>query len=199
VEFWNENVIESSWKVLQELRKEFDFILIGGWASWLITKTLKSRDVDIVVDYQELEKIRLRYDLKHNSNLRKYEIRIRGIDVDIYVPHYSKIGIDLSKIKIVKIQGFKVVCPEQLLIMKQFVWKKRTGEKKKKDEIDIFALVTVVDFDKYKEFLKQENKMSYIDDLISVVKNFKDYKYLNLTPRKFKLLKEKILKELKRL
>ena len=48
-EFWNSLLTEKSWEILQELRKNYDFILIGGWAVYLLTKQKKSKDIDIVI------------------------------------------------------------------------------------------------------------------------------------------------------
>ena len=90
MEFWNDIVTERSWQVLQDFKRKFDFVLIGGWAAYLYAKTNKSRDIDLIVDFTELEKIRNNYALKKNVKLNKYEIIIDEIDIDIYVPYYSK-------------------------------------------------------------------------------------------------------------
>jgi len=31
MEFWNDEIIEKSWKKLIELKSEISFVLIGGW------------------------------------------------------------------------------------------------------------------------------------------------------------------------
>ncbi|PIY70044.1 hypothetical protein COY89_03190, partial [Candidatus Roizmanbacteria bacterium CG_4_10_14_0_8_um_filter_36_36] len=72
--FYQSIVTEKSWKMLQMLKKNIDFILIGGWAVYLYAKTLKSKDIDIIVDYQELDKIKKNFQLIKNDRLRKYEI-----------------------------------------------------------------------------------------------------------------------------
>jgi hypothetical protein len=36
-EFYHDLITEKSLKVLQDLKKKFDFILIGGWAIYLYT------------------------------------------------------------------------------------------------------------------------------------------------------------------
>ena len=36
-------ITEESWKKLQEMRKSFDFILIGGWAIYVYTKMHKDK------------------------------------------------------------------------------------------------------------------------------------------------------------
>ena len=56
-EFWNELVTQASWERLQELSKEIDFVLIGGWAAYLWTGKHKSKDIDIIVDYETLAEI----------------------------------------------------------------------------------------------------------------------------------------------
>jgi len=123
MEFWNSLLTEKSWNILLELSKEpFDFILIGGWAAYLWTNLHKSKDVDIVLeDIQALDYLKKKYNLKKNDNLKKYEIQFEEIDVDIYVPFYSKLAIPAEEIKkyATRIKGLKVVKPEALLILKQ--------------------------------------------------------------------------------
>ena len=52
-EFYHDLITEESFKILQEFGKKFKFILIGGWAVFLYAKSLKSKDIDIVIDYDE--------------------------------------------------------------------------------------------------------------------------------------------------
>ena len=197
MEYWNDLITERSFEVLQKIKKEFKFILIGGWATYLYSKTLKSRDIDIIMDYKELEKIKLNYNLKKNENLRKYEIIIDGIEIDIYVAFYSNLTIPLDKISTKSIESFNVINIEELIILKQGALLDR-GESEKgfKDKIDILSLLFNCDinFDKYKEILKNNKKDYFLKNLISLVKNFKEYKYFYKNPREFKLNKEKVLK-----
>jgi len=199
LEFWNEAIIEKSWKVLQELKKKIKFILIGGWAIWLLTKTLKSKDIDIIVDFKELTKLKEKFQIKKNQRLKKYELVMDEVDIDIYVPYYSDLGVPLSKIKTITIQGFRIPEPQYLLVMKQHTYRQREGPKKEKDLIDIFALTTVTDLKKYLQLTKELNKPQYVNDLIAIIRSFKDYQFLNLTPRKFKLIKKSIIEKLKHL
>ena len=119
MEYWNSMLTEKSWKILHEIRKQFNFVLIGGWAVYLWAKTHKSRDIAIVVDFQTLEKLKKDYGLRKNDHLKKYEIKQDEIDIDIYVPYYSKLAIPVEEIKSAKIEGFDVAKPEFLLILKQ--------------------------------------------------------------------------------
>lgn len=170
--------------------------MIGGWAIWLLTKTLKSKDIDIIVDFKELTKLKEKFQIKKNQHLKKYELVIDEVDIDIYVPYYSDLGVPLNKIKTITIQGFKIPEPQYLLVMKQYTYHKREGPKKEKDLIDIFALTTVTDLKKYLQLTKELNKPQYVNDLIALIRSFKDYQFLNITPRKFKLMKNQSLKNL---
>ena len=150
MEFWNDIVTERSWQVLQDFKRKFDFVLIGGWAAYLYAKTNKSRDIDLIVDFTELEKIRNNYALKKNVKLNKYEIIIDEIDIDIYVPYYSKFIIpteDLIK-QVNQVQGFKVLKPEYLILLKQQAEQDRAHSSKGlKDRIDIISILLNCHFD----------------------------------------------------
>ena len=93
MKYYQDIITEKSWQLLQEFRKEYKFILIGGWAVYLLTKQLKSKDIDIIIDYQELDRLKSDYLIYKNDRLKKYEINHQGIDVDIYLPFYSNIGL----------------------------------------------------------------------------------------------------------
>ena len=169
----------------------------------MYTKQLKSKDIDIVVDIQELQKLK-KENLSKNDNLKKYEIKFDEIDVDIYVSHFSKLAISPEDLHnyTSKLEGFKVVSPEALVILKQGAESERGHSiKGEKDRIDIVSLLffSEIDFHKYKNILKKHFLEPYIDRLIFLLKDFKDYDSLNLSPREFKIKKGKILERLKKL
>ncbi len=202
-EFWNSYLTEKSWKILQEFRKKYDFILIGGWAIWLWTKQQKSKDVDIVVSIKELQKLKSE-NMSKNNRLKKYEVKEGEIDIDIYVEHFSELTISPEKLKNYseKVEGFKVASPESLLILKQGAYKDRKNSVKgEKDLIDILSILffSDINLNKYSSILKDNSLSNYIKDLIVIVRNFKDYNSLKLTLREFKLKKEELIKELRRL
>ena len=202
MEYWNELITQKSWEVLQKL-KEINFILIGGWAAYLWTKSHKSKDIDIIVDFGELEKIKNEFTLNKNDNLKKYEIKIDEVDIDIYVPFYSKLNLPVEFVikNTTKIHGFNVVKPEILLILKQGAEIDREGnEKGLKDRIDIMDLLlkTDINFREYKEILEKYNLKEYEKRIVSIIKNFKEIKYLKLNPREFKLKKGEILNIIKK-
>ena len=58
MDFWNDISTRKSWDLLKILKKKFNFIVIGGWAIYLWTNALKSKDIDIILtDWNDLEKI----------------------------------------------------------------------------------------------------------------------------------------------
>ena len=201
MDYWHGILTEKSWKVLQELKGRFDFILIGGWATYLWARTHKSKDIDIIVGFPVLSKLKREYDLGKNDNLKKYEISIDEIDVDIYVPFYSELALPLEKVEHEMIEGLKVAKLEYLLILKQAAEEERShSEKGEKDRIDIISLLLNCDvnFKKYHALLEENGKAEYFKKLMQMVQNFMDYKYLNLSPRELKLKKRKILEDMKK-
>lgn len=203
MEYWNSLLTEKSWELLQEIRKKYNFTLIGGWAVYLWTKTQKSKDIDIIVGINELQKLK-QENLGKNDALKKYEIKKQEIDIDIYVEHYSKLAIPVEDIHLYKesIEGFYVASPEVLLILKQGAEIDRGNSiKGEKDRIDIISMLffSRIELNKYREILKKYGLENYIERLISLIRNFREYDKLDLNPREFKLNKERVLKELKRI
>ncbi len=200
MEYWNSQLTEKSWKLLQEIRKKYEFILIGGWATYLWTKQQKSKDTDIVVEINELQKLK-NENLIKNERLKKYEIKSEEIDIDIYVSHFSTLSIPPEEIKnyTTETEGFKLACPEALLILKQGAEiSRRNSIKGEKDKIDILSLLFLTNFDikKYLQIIKKYFLANYKEELISIIKSFIDYSSLNLTAREFKLKKQGVLKKL---
>ncbi len=203
MEFWNKSVLEKSWKTLLEINKKFNVILIGGWATYIHTKTLKSRDVDVIADFETLQKIKKTYYLKKNPKLKKYEAIVNEISVDIYVPYFSNLPIppeDLEK-HVVHLEGFKVLKPEPLLIMKQKAEMERKNSiKGEKDRTDILNLLinANINMKKYIELTKKYNLPHYPTQLKRIIQeSLKEYKYMGIqNPRKIKKIKEKLLNQL---
>src|SRR3989338_4406309 len=119
MEFWNSTLTEKSWNILLEINKKpFKFIVIGGWAAYLWTKLHKSKDLDIVLkDFKDLDYLKNNYNLVKNDHLKKYEIKFEEIDLDIYVPFFSKLAIPPEELKDYSsiIENLEVVSPEALL------------------------------------------------------------------------------------
>ncbi len=205
-EFWHESLTEESWKKLQELSKETDLIVIGGWSVWLWTKQHKSKDIDIIVGFGELAKLKEKYVLEKNDRLKKYEIKMQGFDVDIYVPFYSKLALpteELAKEK-VKIEGISTITCEALLVLKQGAEIERRGTVKgQKDIIDILTILAYapIDFRKYFELLKKHKKEGFAKELATEIAQFNPVdseRYLGLRFLEFNKKKKELLEKIKK-
>ena len=143
-DYYQSVVTDKSWSLLQLLSKRFDFVLIGGWAVWVYTKALKSKDIDIIVGYDTLPALKEQFSIVKNERLKKYEAKAEEVDIDIYLPHYSDPGLSPETIRqhTAVREGFTVPTAETLLILKQFVYSQRKGSiKGQKDKLDIISLV----------------------------------------------------------
>lgn len=199
--FYHDLITQKSWQALQELNKELEFLLIGGWAVWLYTSNLKSKDIDLIVDFNQLEEIRKKYNLNKNERLKKYEARVEEVSIDIYIPYYSDLGIPVEEIQNWRqnLEGFQVPEKEVLLILKQKAWHGRKfSVKGRKDLIDIISLILLSDFNfkQYKKHLKKYKLESYIKDLIKTIKETKEVKELDLNRHKWSKEKKDLLKKL---
>lgn len=202
VEFWNSLLTEKSWNILIGLKKEpFRFIVIGGWAAYLWTKQHKSKDIDIILpEMKSLDFLKQKYDLRKNNHLKKYEIKIEEIDIDIYVPYYSSFALPLQDIvkETTKIEGIEVVTTEMLLLLKQGAeLDRKESIKGQKDKIDIMTLLcyTQIDFKKYFEILKKYSLLHYRHRLKEIVQSFREIKYLNLSIQEYTKKKKEFLKK----
>ena len=132
MDYYRDIITEKSWATLQAMAKDYSFVLIGGWAVWLWTERLKSKDIDIVIDFSTLSKLKQRYHMTKNDRLKKYEAVDGPVQIDIYVPHWSVLGIpaeDILGMSIAK-EGFRVLPPEALFVTKQIAYSARAGSVK---------------------------------------------------------------------
>lgn len=200
MEYWNDTITEKSWNKLIELKQTpIRFILIGGWAAYLWTRMHKSKDIDIALsEIEDLDYLKQNYTLKKNDNLKKYEISLEEIDVDIYVPYYSKLAIPPEELKdyVTAIENISVISPEALLVLKQGAELERGKTiKGGKDRIDIIALLCFakIDFRRYNEILKKYKLEHYRQRLKEIIKGFDELKYLGLNPREYKIKKKELM------
>ena len=201
MEFYHDLITEKSFKILQELRKKFDFILIGGWAIFLYTKALKSKDIDIIIDYDQLEKFKKELPIFKNERLKKYEAKIEGIDIDIYLPYFSDLKFPIEAIKnyLQSIEGFKVPIPEILLILKVKTYIERKGTTKgEKDFLDIFTLISSekVNWEFYKELIKKHNLKDTNQKLKEIISSARAIPQLNLLNHQISRLKRRVLEKI---
>lgn len=201
MEYYHNLVTEKSFTLLQELRRDYQFILIGGWAVFLWTHRLKSKDIDLVVDFSELEKMRARFPATKNERLKKYEIKIEEIDIDIYVAHYSNPGLPAEALSpyVVSKEGFIVPRPEILLILKQAAFRERQGSPKgEKDGLDILALLTLpeMDWQFYRQVLREHQLDNLGQQLLDLLAATTAAPELGLNEHRFSRLKKILLSKI---
>ena len=205
-EFWAGQAVESSWRLLQELRKDFTFTLIGGWAVFLWTKALKSKNIDFIADFKTIEGLRNRFpSLSKNERLRKYEIKLQDFDVDVYAPFYSKLALPAEEViskYSAESEGFALAKPEALLVLKQGAYADRKNSAKgRKDAIDILSLClnAGIDWKAYEQILEEHGKRAYAMELARLIGSFSkdDLHYLSVGFQEFNKWKKKTIPRLK--
>lgn len=199
--YYQDELTNKSWDILNKFKKANQFVLIGGWAVWLYSKSLKSKDIDIIIDFAELDKLKQKFTVNKNERLKKYEIKIEEVDVDIYTPHYSDLGLPVTEIVSYtqQVDNFKLPIPEILLILKQITAKNRQGTSKgEKDRIDIISIVNadIIDWSKYQQLIEKFKLSKPRLDLLDLLKTVYEVDQLNLNRQQTAKLKRKIFKVL---
>jgi len=206
-EFWHESITQASWQRLQEISGEIDCVVIGGWATWLWTRQHKSRGIDIVVSHKGLAALREKYPLEKNDRLAKYEVKMEGFDLDIYVPYYSKLELPAEDLirEEVAIEGIRTISCESLLILKQGAQIARQGSVKgKKDVIDILSILihAPFHFGKYMAALKKYKKERLLNELRAAINEFDPREsghYLGIPYREFAKRKSDLIGKIRAL
>jgi len=201
MDYYHNLITEKSWRELTSLRRRLDFVLIGGWAVYVYTKTLKSKDIDIIVDYDQLPVLARSYDLTKNDRLKKYQAAKEEVEIDIYLPHYSRIGIpveDLLK-QAVNLEGFRVAEINHLLVLKIFSFSRRGNSTKgRKDLIDIVSLAagTLIDWGKIKKVIGKYRLEEALASWIRALRSTFEVGEITLNKHSFSKLKNEILAKL---
>lgn len=198
MDYYHNLVTEKSRKELQKLRRQLDFVLIGGWAVFLYSKTLKSKDIDILVDYDKLQGLAKLYDLNKNPRLKKYEAVKEEVQIDVYLPHYSKIGIPVEDLLVstINVEGFRVVEINYLVVLKLYSFNLRGNSTKgRKDFIDLVSLLSLpsCDYNKIKDIVLKYSLKEALDRFIQHLKNTFELKELRLNKHAFSRRKKEIL------
>jgi len=211
MEIWNEKAIEKSERVLKEFGKVSDFVLIGGWAVFFWTKSIKSIDIDIYMNFKDFYKIQSTLAEKgifisFNPRLKKYNTKIEEVDIDIYMPDKCDLLPPCKDVFENKwfeiIEGFKILKPEPLLLLKVGAENKRANTMKGfKDRCDILSLMVKLDLDmKFLDKLFKIYAPELKDRLLKIVKDSsEEYTYVvgkKIIPSKLKKLKRKIISKI---
>ena len=183
--FWNDPIVEKSNAILLDLKGQFEFTLIGGWAVYLYTRALKSKDIDIIVDHAVLSRMMATMGISKNERLRKYESDAGGVSIDIYLSHYSRLAVPLEDVLMaaVIIDGFRVPPLGMLLAMKQLAeLERRASVKGVKDRVDILSILLsgALDIGEYALMLRRY-RLDYLERLRTIVLEAQDeFEYLGL-------------------
>ena len=201
-EIWPEHITNKSWRVLNELAARMNPVLIGGWAVYLWTGTLKSADVDLFATDDNLWKIGAR--VKKHPKLKKYHALIDDVDIDIYTP--STCGLVVPAGEVFKnrwyalVKEFNVLLPEPLLVLKCEAAQKRwAGRKGFKDRCDVLSLLRFerLDLKMLGEFLHRYEKIDIAETLHEIVqKSVEEYRVLGLAPWRGRKSAREVLKEI---
>lgn len=165
---WRAELVERAWITLNRLNTLSDFVLIGGWATYFWVRKLKSRDIDLCIDSDHFFPLQsklkdLGYTVAANPRLAKFEAKMEDVDVDIYTPFQSNLIIPCAEILDPQnhsvIEGFKVVKPEILIILKAQAAEDRwLSEKGFKDRADILSLLLgETDYDELNRLLEKHD------------------------------------------
>ncbi|PIY69816.1 hypothetical protein COY89_04375, partial [Candidatus Roizmanbacteria bacterium CG_4_10_14_0_8_um_filter_36_36] len=148
----------------------------------------------------ELDKIKKNFQLIKNDRLRKYEIKKEGIDINIYLPYFSDLGLPVEKLikHQDRNQGFTILKKEVLLVTKLKAYQGRgVTIKGVKDKIDIISLVLLpdFDFDFWRNFIKKERISVYSELIDKILLEIKEVPELNLNQHAFAKKKKEIIKK----
>ncbi|PJC81442.1 hypothetical protein CO007_04590, partial [Candidatus Roizmanbacteria bacterium CG_4_8_14_3_um_filter_36_10] len=140
------------------------------------------------------------FQLIKNDRLRKYEIKKEGIDINIYLPYFSDLGLPVEKLikHQDRNQGFTILKKEVLLVTKLKAYQGRgVTIKGVKDKIDIISLVLLpdFDFDFWRNFIKKERISVYSELIDKILLEIKEVPELNLNQHAFAKKKKEIIKK----
>lgn len=155
--YYHDLVTKESWQELQRLTGLLNFTLLGGWAVYLYTQGLKSKDIDILIDYPALPILADHYQLVKNLRLHKYEAVKGHVQIDIYLPHYSQIGIPVEDLleHTTNLQGFTTLQADWLLALKLYTLQARGRTPKgRKDFLDLISLLQTQPADTLSQTIK---------------------------------------------
>src|SRR4030067_1261248 len=196
--YYHDLITQQSFAELIKLKQIVDFVLIGGWAVYFYTKSLKSKDIDILINYDDLPRLASHYSLAKNERLKKYEARRAEIHIDVYVPYYSHLGIPVESLlkQTHNQEGFKLLEANYLTVLKMYTFSQRANSiKGRKDFLDILALLRsdVVALPKITELVSGYGLMPAYKVFSSTLKVTTKIPELNLNQHQLAKLKKTVI------
>lgn len=149
----------------------------------------------------ELGKLRGSYEVTKNDRLKKYEARKGEVQIDIYLPHYSEIGVpvDILISGSISLEGFKVLKKELLICLKIYVFNIRGKTPKgEKDFLDILSLFKTGagDFGKIIKIEKDNNLEKSFRYFLYILDERVEAMEIGLNKHNYKRLKTEIREKL---
>lgn len=195
-QFWNDAITQKSFDFLHFLEKKYPFVLIGGWAVYLYTHELKSKDIDIICSFEGMAELRRDFVAQKNARLKKYEIKLDGFDLDVYVPFYSELGIKVETILETAVvhEGFKVPRLVDLVILKLSAYHDRQGTLKgEKDKIDLLSILKNCELDsqELQHRLEEEQKLLLWADFKTLLARTRNVPTLGITDHQMRKIRKR--------
>jgi len=198
MEYYHDLVTQKSFSELQNLKKLLNFVLIGGWAVYLYTNALKSKDIDIIVGFEKLPLLKEYYTVLKNDRLKKYEAIKEEVQIDIYLPHYSNLAIPvedlISQTQI--IEGFTILEPNFLSVLKIYLLSQRgRSAKGRKDFLDFLSLTMAkkCNLPEIKQILKKYHLATALNQLKDFLNEQTQIPELNLSTHSYPKIKKMVL------
>lgn len=123
-------VMADVWKVARAVAKLSDgeIVIIGGLATYLHVQRRPraalpleaTHDVDATISAVASSSLRDRYEFTENPRLHKVQVRVEGIDVDLYPQHISRLRfayVDLAPYA-QRYRGLKIAAIPHILLLK---------------------------------------------------------------------------------
>jgi len=201
MQYYHDLITQKSWQLLLSLKKKYDFVLIGGWAVYLYCQTLKSKDIDLIINYPVLEQLKEEFTVVKNDRLKKYETKTEETDIDIYLPYYSELGLPADEvIKLTTMpENFKVPDVEILALLKaKALLERKNSVKGRKDLIDLVSLFSLegFDFKKLGQHARKFQSENLLRVIVEKVKSTTKIAELNLNVHKMAEFKRRTLPKL---
>ena len=198
MQYYHDLITQKSWQLLLSLKKKYDFVLIGGWAVYLYCQTLKSKDIDLILDYPALEKLKEEFPVAKNDRLKKYETKTEETDIDIYLPYYSELGLPADEvIKLTTmLENFKVPEMEVLTILKAKAFQERKDSVKgRKDLLDLVSLLRLeaFNFQKLKDIIRNYQKNDLLSLIRESIKTVMQIEEIDLNSHQMAQFKKRVL------
>lgn len=194
-QFWNDIITQKSFDFLLSLEKKYPFVLIGGWAVYLYTHELKSKDIDIICPFEGIAELKKDFVVQKNPRLKKYEVKLDGFDLDVYVPFYSELGVKIETVLETSIfrEGFQVPRLVDLVILKLFAYHDRQGSLKgEKDKIDLLSILKncTLDSQELQQRLHEEQKTFLWTDFKAILTRTRNVPMLGITDHHMRKIRQ---------